>query len=202
MKEFWDQRYAEEGLAYGEKPNEFVREYLEGREPGRILFPCEGQGRNAVYAARLGWEVEAFDYSEVAQQSAMKQASLAGVEIDYQVRDVLEFSPETGKYDIVFLCYVHLKPEWRKQVYPELVRGLKNGGALVMEVFTKTQLAYQAISGGPSKEELLYTPDIVREEFAALREVYLRDFHTTLDEGKYHVGPAHVLRYVGRKEEV
>lgn len=200
MREFWNQRYAETGLAYGEKPNEFVREYLAGREPGRILFPCEGQGRNAIYAARLGWEVEAFDYSEVAQQTAMRQASIAGVEIDYQVQDVLEFKTEPGKYDIVFLCYVHLKPEWREQFYPELVRGLKNGGELVMEAFTRTQLAYQAVSGGPSKEELLFAPEIVRQDFAMLSEVYLKDFEATLDEGKYHVGPAHILRYVGRKE--
>ena len=201
MKEFWDQRYAESGLAYGEEPNEFVREYLEGREPGKILFPCEGQGRNAVYAARLGWDVEAFDYSEVARQSALKQASLAGVEIDYQVRDVLEFHAEPGVYDIVFLCYVHLKPEWREQAYPQFVKGLKNGGELVMEAFTKTQLAYQPISGGPANEALLFTLEIVRQDFHGLKEVYLDDFKTELNEGKYHVGPAHILRYVGRKEQ-
>ena len=200
MKEFWNQRYGETGLAYGPEPNRFVREYLDGKEPGRILFPCEGQGRNAIYAARLGWQVDAFDYSEVAQQTALGQASAAGVAINYNVQDILEYNAEPGIYDIVFLCYVHLKPEWRESVYPELIKGLKSRGELVMEAFTKTQLAYQSISGGPANESLLYTPEIVRKDFENLHEVYLEEFKTELNEGKYHVGPAHVLRYIGRKE--
>lgn len=199
MKLFWDERYAEEGLAYGAKPNAFVREYLEGRQPGRILFPCDGQGRNSIYAAKLGWEVDAFDYSPVARESALKQAESAGVEIRYWVQDILAYKPEPDTYDVVFLCYVHLKPEWREAVYPLLIKAIKPGGELAMEAFTKTQLAYQKVSGGPANADLLYSTDIVRDDFRDLDTIQLEAFHTELNEGKYHVGPADIVRYIGRK---
>ena len=73
MKEFWNQRYSELGYAYGTEPNEFFKEallrYKEELLPEhpRLLMPAEGEGRNAVYAAELGFEVTAFDVSEQAR---------------------------------------------------------------------------------------------------------------------------------------
>lgn len=61
MKEFWNRRYREKEFAYGIEPNEFLKEQLAQLPPGRILFPGEGEGRNAVYAAQLGWQVNSFD---------------------------------------------------------------------------------------------------------------------------------------------
>lgn len=63
MTEFWNQRYASVDYAYGTSPNLFYREKLEFVSPGKILFPAEGEGRNAVYAAKSGWNVTAFDLS-------------------------------------------------------------------------------------------------------------------------------------------
>ena len=200
MKEFWNERYAEEELAYGEEPNAFVKSYLENIEPGRILFPAEGQGRNGIYAAQLGWEVDAFDYSSKAKSTALSNANKAGVNINYTIQDILDYHAPAKKYDVIFLCYVHLKPEWRAPFYDQLIKALKPSGKLVMEAFTKTQLAYHHISGGPQNEMLLYTKDIVRNDFASLKEVYLEEMETILSEGKYHVGPAHILRYIGKKQ--
>ncbi|MEL0011261.1 MAG: hypothetical protein VW868_06830 [Bacteroidota bacterium] len=73
MKEFWNQRYSEQGYAYGTEPNEFFKEallsYKEELHLGssRLLMPAEGEGRNAVYAAELGFKVTAFDVSEQAR---------------------------------------------------------------------------------------------------------------------------------------
>jgi 2-polyprenyl-3-methyl-5-hydroxy-6-metoxy-1,4-benzoquinol methylase len=200
LKEFWDERYAENELAYGEQPNTFVKEYLQGKNPGTILFPAEGQGRNAIFAARLGWKVDAFDYSPVARKRALDLAQQVQVSINYFVQDMLEYEPPELKYDVIFLCYIHLKPEWRSIFYPQLLKALKPKGVLVMEAFTKTQLAYQHLSGGPANEMLLYTADIVRKDFQDLDEVYLEEMKTELNEGKYHVGPAHIIRYIGRKQ--
>ena len=73
MKDFWNQRYAADEYAYGTAPNAFFKAVLDPLPPGRILLPAEGEGRNAVYAAKLGWEVVAFDQSEGGQKKAMKQ---------------------------------------------------------------------------------------------------------------------------------
>jgi hypothetical protein len=51
--ERWNDRYSKDEYAYGEQPNNFLREELEKLKPGTILFPAEGEGRNAVFAAAL-----------------------------------------------------------------------------------------------------------------------------------------------------
>ena len=70
MKDFWDSRYKETAFVYGEMPNVFFAEELKKIEPGTIILPCEGEGRNAVFAAQLGWNVKAFDFSESGKQKA------------------------------------------------------------------------------------------------------------------------------------
>ena len=63
----WDDRYSKEEFVYGEEPNNFLREQLQKLKPGKILFPAEGEGRNAVFAATKGWDVYAFDISSVGK---------------------------------------------------------------------------------------------------------------------------------------
>ncbi|MDT7829762.1 class I SAM-dependent methyltransferase [Pricia sp. S334] len=81
----WNQRFAKEGYTYGKDPNVYLREQLTTLPPGKILFPAEGEGRNAVFAAKLGWEVSAFDISVEGKKKALKLAEAEGVTIDYQV---------------------------------------------------------------------------------------------------------------------
>ena len=59
MKEFWNSRYQEKEYAYGLEPNLFFKSELIKLIPGKALFPAEGEGRNAVFAAKSGWEVTA-----------------------------------------------------------------------------------------------------------------------------------------------
>ena len=55
MKELWDKRYAEKDYVYGIEPNQFFKEVLDKYSfKGKILLPAEGEGRNAVYAAKKG----------------------------------------------------------------------------------------------------------------------------------------------------
>ena len=63
MKEFWDSRYKSEDYAYGKEPNVFFADQIGNIPPGKLLLPCEGEGRNAVFAAALGWEVDAVDFT-------------------------------------------------------------------------------------------------------------------------------------------
>lgn len=57
MQNFWDERYGQEQYAYGETPNEYLKSKLAGLPKGKVLFPLEGEGRNAVFAAKTGWQV-------------------------------------------------------------------------------------------------------------------------------------------------
>ncbi|EJL75480.1 hypothetical protein PMI13_00489 [Chryseobacterium populi] len=44
----WDERYSNKGFAYGTEPNNYLKNQLKKLNPGTILFPAEGEGRNAV----------------------------------------------------------------------------------------------------------------------------------------------------------
>ena len=70
-REFWDERYANEEFVYGKLPNKYFKEKIVELSVGKALFAAEGEGRNAVYAATLGWEVTAFDQSLSAKKKAI-----------------------------------------------------------------------------------------------------------------------------------
>lgn len=56
MQDFWNNRYSGVDFFYGEDPNEYFAQQLKYFNPGKILLPAEGEGRNGVYAALQGWE--------------------------------------------------------------------------------------------------------------------------------------------------
>ena len=62
----WDERYAATDLVWSAEPNRFVAEELADLPPGRALDLAAGEGRNAIWLARRGWEVTAVDFSQVA----------------------------------------------------------------------------------------------------------------------------------------
>lgn len=74
MQDFWNERYNREEYVYGEAPNEYFRQQLQTLTPGSILMPLEGEGRNGVYAAGLGWQVDAFDMSTEGKRKALQLA--------------------------------------------------------------------------------------------------------------------------------
>lgn len=68
--DFWDERYSRDEFIYGEQPNEYLKQKLAQLAPGKALFAAEGEGRNAVFAAKSGWIVSAFDQSEAGKTKA------------------------------------------------------------------------------------------------------------------------------------
>ena len=195
MKEFWDQRYGEAAYAYGKAPNAFLKEQLTGRPDGRALFPAEGEGRNSVFAATLGWEVTAFDYSEAGRQKAEALASEQGVHIDYQSCAIEAFSFPKAAFGLVGLFFVHLPPDGRRLLHRQAVRSLKPGGMIILEAFSKQQLGRP--SGGPQREDMLFSVQEMEDDFSSLHLQLLEETETVLAEGPYHSGAARVIRLLG-----
>lgn len=199
MKEFWDERFSSKEYIYGTSPNTFIQQQISDITPGRGLFPAEGEGRNAVFAAQLGWTCDCYDYSSVARQKALELAQSQGVDISYHISNLEQQGFKQETYDAVFITFLHLPPSTREQVHKKLFAALKPGGRLVMEVFDKQQLPLA--TGGPKNKEMLYTPDILANDFQGanvlINEVALRE----LKEGEYHSGKAHTIRFVAEKKK-
>lgn len=198
MNQFWNQRYKEEAFAYGTQPNTFLFTQLRDLKPGKILFPCEGEGRNSVYAASLNWEVEAFDFSEEGQRKANQLADSKQVKIHYQVADALNVSYPEEHFDAIVLIYSHFPEPIRKTIHHRMISWLKPGGQLIMEAFHPNQL--NNTSGGPKEVSMLYTPEMISDDFAELETIMIEQQIITLDEGPFHQGKAEVMRYVGLKK--
>src|SRR5260221_535479 len=84
----WNDRYSKDEFAYGVQPNNYLKEQVEKVSVGTILFPAEGEGRNAVFAAKLGWSVSAFDISVEGKNKAVRLAEANKVTLDYQVGEL------------------------------------------------------------------------------------------------------------------
>ncbi|PVY42249.1 class I SAM-dependent methyltransferase [Pontibacter virosus] len=197
MQQFWNERYSQQKMVYGNEPNVFLKEQLQALTPGKILFPAEGEGRNAVYAARQGWSVLAFDYSEAGQAKALALAAKQGVSIDYRLADAGSFATEPESVDAVALIYAHLSSELRQSLHRKVQQWLKPGGIVILEAFHPKQLVYT--SGGPKDEAMLYTADMVKRDFAGMAIILLEEKAIELSEGAYHSGPGFVTRFVATK---
>ncbi len=97
----WDERYASDEYAYGKQPNNYLKEQLEKLTVGTILFPAEGEGRNAVFAAKLSWEVFSFDISPEGKKKALQLAERNDVTIDYRIGELETLNYTNTVYRIV-----------------------------------------------------------------------------------------------------
>lgn len=197
MNSFWNDRYSGIEFVYGELPNVFFAETLSTLKPGNIILPCDGEGRNAVYAAKLGWEVKAFDLSEAGKEKADHLALKYSVLIDFQIKDAATALYPNDTADVVAIIYAHLPPKVRKQLHSNVFNWLKPGGRVILETFCPEQLINS--SGGPKDIEMLYTKEILCEDFNNFSIDYLEYEHIQLSEGEYHEGPADVIRMIAKK---
>lgn len=194
MKQFWDERYQQGEYAYGIEPNDFLKACLEDRIPGRLLLPAEGEGRNAVFASKLGWEVESFDSSKEGRRKAMKLASQHDTSFDYHLADYASFQPVLKSFELVALIYTHSGSKERRAFHKKLTEWLAPKGEIVLEGFSKNQLGRD--SGGPKNADMLWSLEELKEDFAGLTITYASEEQITLNEGAYHQGNASVIRMI------
>ena len=197
MKDIWNERYGSDNYVYGKSPNVFFAEQLQKLDPGKLILPCEGEGRNALYAATKGWDVIAFDQSEVGKKKALELAHQNNTAIDYKISDALDFDVPKETVDAVALIYAHFPAAIRKKIHQKAIGWLKQGGLLIMEAFTPAQIKNH--SGGPKEISMLYTEAMLQEDFRPMKIELLQSIQVELKEGNLHDGIAEVIRFVGRK---
>lgn len=198
----WDERYGQEEYAYGTAPNQFFREQLVQLQPGSALFPAEGEGRNAVYAAQLGWNVAAFDVSEAGREKALRLAQRQGVTIAYQVSDVTQIQYPPESFDALVLIYAHFSGPEKFIALKQLLGYLKKGGLVIFEAFSKKHLDYVLKDeriGGPKDLDTLYSSEEIRDIFSCCETIELLETEIELQEGLYHNGTGCVIRFTAIK---
>lgn len=201
--ERWNDRYSNEEFAYGEEPNNFFKEQIEKLNAGTILFPAEGEGRNAIYAAKLGWEVAAFDISEEGKNKALKLAEANNVTIDYKVGELETLNYQQEQFDAIALIYAHFPAEIKSYLHKTLETYLRKGGIIIFEAFSKKHLEYLAVNdkvGGPKDIESLFSIEEIKADFPNYEIIQLEETEIELNEGLFHNGKGSVIRFVGKKK--
>jgi hypothetical protein len=202
MKEFWNARYGETAFAYGETPNEFFKAELEKLPKGTLLLPAEGEGRNGVFAAALGFDVHAFDLSEEGQKKALTLASKHQVSLDYQVGTLDSIGYEDNYFDCLGLIYAHFPAPIKSAYHQKLATYLKTGGIVIFEAFSKNNIAYRERNpnvGGPQDLAMLFSIEEIKQDFPNFEILQLEETEVTLSEGIYHQGVGSVIRFIGKK---
>jgi 2-polyprenyl-3-methyl-5-hydroxy-6-metoxy-1,4-benzoquinol methylase len=195
----WNSRFEAEGYLFGTEPNAWLREHADVWRPGqRVLCVADGEGRNSVWLARRGLMVDAFDIAEVGVAKARRMAAEQGVSVNFAVADCDLLAWPQAVYDGVAAIFVQFAdPGMRERLFANIQRCLKPGGVLVLQGYTPKQLDYK--TGGPPIASHLYTPDLLRDAFAGMEVMELREYEAEIAEGSAHRGWSALIGMVARQ---
>ena len=137
----YDKRYSTEGYYWGQTPNTLCYEIMRLKpptKPHKVLDIGCGEGKDAVFLARNGYKVTAFDISEKGLLKARELANHCNVKIDFFKADVRDFRLETD-YDIIFSSGVfhYIPQEQRMIVIENLKKHTLASGINVINVFVR-----------------------------------------------------------------
>jgi tellurite methyltransferase len=164
----WDLKYRERKFDPGQQANTILKKYLRFFPGGKALDLAAGEGRNAVFLAEHGLDVEAVDISRTALDRAKRSALSRGVRIKTIAADLDAFIFPEEKYDLILDFYF-----LDRRLIPGIKRSLKKGGVVVFETYTTDQRDMAA--GGPSKTKYLLKPNELLRLFQGFHILFYRE---------------------------
>ncbi|MDC0768282.1 class I SAM-dependent methyltransferase [Streptomyces sp. HD] len=186
--DWWDEFYTDRSKPvpfFADKPDENLVSYLDRGlvTGGRALDLGCGPGRNALYLAERGFEVDAVDLSPSAMAWAGERARKAGVTVNFRCGDAFRLAGTelAGPYDLIYDsgCFHHLPPHRRISYLSLLDRSLAPDGHFALACFVAggmgSELSDAEFYGSARLHGgLAYTPESLRRIFSDLTEIELR----------------------------
>jgi SAM-dependent methyltransferase len=168
-RERWNERRSVAGFEpFPDSPSEWLVEHAEqlgGR--GRALDVACGDGRNALALARLGFEVDAVDVSDVTIDALRAAAPERAPAVRPRVVDLEREAPAQGAYDVV-VVFNYLQ----RDLFGALERALVPGGRLLFETFGPAHLEELGRRVNPA---FVLGPGELLHAFGLLRVRHYRD---------------------------
>lgn len=152
----YEDEYQTEEYYWGTEPNQACYQVLQLMPPIKPLKLLDvgcGEGKDAVFFARNGYEVSAFDVTDAGIEKTRRLADTLGVDVNVFKADLLEYRLDTH-YDIIFSSGVlhYIKPEYRTEIFNNYKRFTNENGIHVFNVFVNKPF----IAPPPEKETNAY----------------------------------------------
>ncbi|QQS48251.1 MAG: class I SAM-dependent methyltransferase [Acidobacteriota bacterium] len=195
----WDERYSTEDYAYGTEPNGFLEAHFKWIPKGKVLSLAEGEGRNAVFLAKQGYDVTAVDSSQVGLNKAGKLAEENGVVVELIQADLADYDLGENKWDGIVSIFCPLPSTIRKSLYQKIEVALRQNGVFLLEAYTPDQLKHG--TGGGSSADTMQTKESLSRELAGLKFKHLIELEREVIEGIYHTGIGAVVQAIAVKEQ-
>ncbi len=164
----WDLKYGEKKFEPGRGASTILKKYIRLFPGGKALDLAAGEGRNSVFLAERGFDVEAVDISRTALNRAKRSALSRGVRIKTVAADLDTFAIPKARYDLILDFYF-----LDRRLIPEIKRGLKKDGMVVFETYSTDQGDMAA--GGPSKTKYLLKPNELLRLFRGFHILFYRE---------------------------
>lgn len=196
QQEFWNNKFSQADYFYGLNPNRFLASQINLlKNHKKLLCLGEGEGRNAIFFAKNGFEVSAIDASNLGLEKLQNRAIEENINIKTICMDLNDWEVKT-KYDVIVASYLHMYKNEREKLFQKIEDSLNTNGYFIAEFFSTKQLSYK--SGGPKDLDLLYTVEDFSNHFNLCKKNITEEI-VTLDEGIGHQGEACVIRVVVQK---
>jgi 2-polyprenyl-3-methyl-5-hydroxy-6-metoxy-1,4-benzoquinol methylase len=198
--DFWNKRFDTPDYIFGKAPNEYLQAQatLHLKKGDAVLCVADGEGRNSVWLAKQGMQVDAFDLSEVALKKAVALAIEEAVRVQFSLASSDTWDWQPNQYDAVVGIFIQFAdPVMRVRLFAQMISTLRPGGVLILQGYTPKQLVFK--TGGPSILEHLYTEDMIRDLISDLEIIDLCVYEKMLSEGPKHAGISALLGLVARK---
>lgn len=169
-KSRWNKRYNTGEYLYGKEPLKFLKERLDILVRGKALILAMGEGRNAVFLAGNGFDVDCCDISEKAVEKTRLLARESSVTLNAFVADLEEYKIPVNAYDLI-TCFYYTQ----KSLIPQIKEGLKKGGMVMFETYSIDQLKYGKDAPGPKNPAYLLKHNELLDSFRDFRILYYRE---------------------------
>jgi len=164
----WDERFKEKKFALGKRANAFLRTHIGLLPRGKALDIATGEGRNAVFLAQHGFDVDGVDISGIGLKKVEKLAREVEVKIQTVLADLNTYPIERGRYDLIANFYF-----LDRSLIPKIKKGLKKGGMVIFETYLLEQRALS--TAGPKNPKYFLKPNELLKLFRDFRILFYRE---------------------------
>ncbi|AOS64605.1 class I SAM-dependent methyltransferase [Actinoalloteichus hymeniacidonis] len=183
-QQFWDDQYRSRDQLFSGNPNGVLVTEVTGMTPGEALDVGCGEGGDALWLARQGWQVTGVDISQVAVDRAARIAAAEGIEnVRFAQLDLTSAAPAAGAYDLVTMQYLALPVESGEAPLRGLLAAVAPGGTLLVGTHDLADLP-------PRKGDETFDPAAFHDVARSLAALLDDDWTVVVDESRLRTAPA------------